>query len=132
MAQPVSVRLNIFCLASARDLVNATLAAVDPTSSGDAVTVPLRATGDPLNVTIAYGASWAMEDVTGQALRAAVKSAGWTPKPSAAEQAVHSTLTSAPLFGTGQRIWLFDGMVLPWLDCAAQLGLDRLIPAPRG
>ena len=107
--QTTTLRLHIFCPLAARQLVNDTLRYVDPTSDGgDVVAAPLVLIGT--TEVVAVGASWAMEDTTDRALRAAVRQAGWQPRMTTLEQTTWtaSTLAQVPAWGS-QRLWLFQG-----------------------
>ncbi len=132
MSEPTTTRLHIICIADSLTMVNDTLRNVDPTSTGDNITVPLRLASNPTGPNgVAYGGSWAMTDATNQSLRAAVRDAGWRPRPSAEEMTVHATLDAVPAFSSGQRVWLFDGIALSFDDCLAALELARPYYPPR-
>lgn len=122
----VTTRLLIVAPVADRDLVNATLAALDPNATGPVLVVALRKAGDTTNTPAAYWASWAMDDETRQFLITAVRDARWTPAPSPSEVKVYVPGDVVPSFGT-QRVWLFDGPTYAPEDALRTLGLD-LIP----
>lgn len=138
-------RLVIVVTPEAKQLVNDTLRNVDPTSVGDPLVRGLRVAGpapepwtgdepppepdfsDVDNTIVAYWCSWAMTDTTDQALRAAVRDAGWQPRPTAAEATVHTpeTLATVPALGSGQRMWLFDGLLVDSQQVLTTMGLAQ-------
>lgn len=122
MAIP-DTRVIIVCTVASRDLVNATINNVDPTSTGDVMGAPLALPASPTTV-VGYWASWAMESVTRQALMQAVRDAGWSPRPSNAERTLYVPGDNVPAWGS-QRIWLFDGMLWAPDDVLTTLGLVR-------
>ena len=130
VAQPVSDRLHIICTAAALGVVNDTLRAIDPTSTGDPITMPLRQAGTTDTNGTAYGTSWAMEDVTSKNLKAAIRDADWKPKPSTPELLVRGPGDPVPAWGT-QRLWIWDGDLLPFGECLTALGLDYAYEPPR-
>lgn len=112
MTQPATtVRLLIVCIPTAYRLVNDTLLAVDPSSTGDNITVRLRLDADSTNVERAFIGSWALTDAHAAALKDAIRTAGWQPKPTLSEQTVwnKTTLGSLPALSSGQRVWVFEG-----------------------
>lgn len=117
----VTGRVLIVTPAANRDLVKATLLALDSTGES-LLNSPLRQAGDSTNVIIAYWASWATDDLTRQAIMQAVRNAGWKPAPRAAEVKVYLPGDVVPSFGA-QRIWLFEGTTWEPQDVLDELGL---------
>lgn len=125
----VTSRFVIVCLPSILAVLNDTLRNINPTSVGDPLQVKLTTPGDPDQTVVAYWCSWAMDETTNQALRAAVRDAGWQPKPTMAELTIHTpaSLPNVPALGSGQRMWLFDGLLVPAQQVLETLGLVRLV-----
>jgi putative intracellular protease/amidase len=125
-----SARYIIIARADSAQLVNDTVREIDPTSTGDNVTVPLRSVASGTTAVVAVGGSWAMDETTSQALRAAFRDAGWRPRPSAAELTVHvdGALPAAD-FLSGNRVCLFDGLSVTFPAALDSLGLATMPPA---
>jgi hypothetical protein len=123
-----TTRLIIVCTAAARTLVNTTLDNVDPTSSGNVLVSGLTLPSSPATPIVGYWASWALDAATSTAVRNAVKNAGWSPKPTPAEQRVYEPGDTIPAWGS-QRVWLFNGDT--WTnpdDVLTTLGIQRRAP----
>lgn len=122
----VTTRLVIICIPAAYRLVNDTLDKVDPTSSGDNITVPLRLASNLTGPNdAAFGGSWAMDDATRNAINSAVRDAGWSPRPTNAERTLYGPADTPPSLTSGQRVWLFNGMAMSFDDALGKLGLAR-------
>ncbi len=106
-------------------LVNATLAFIDPSSTGDVLRVGLRRAGDATNTVVARWASWAMDDVDRQSMLRAFGQAKWVPRPTTAEQTIYGP-GQVPV--DGQRMVLYDGLTVPASEVLRLLGLDVLLP----
>jgi hypothetical protein len=123
----VTSRLIIVAPIASVPLVNQTFALVDPSSTGDVLSVSLRKAGDSTNTVVAKWASWAMDDADRSEWNRAVGQALWKPRPTTAETTVYQPGGAFPLWGS-QRMYLFDG--LTWTDPRAILrafGLEYLV-----
>lgn len=138
MTSPTTSRFIIVCPLASRQLVNDTLRNIDPTSSGDPLTVTLRLASSADQTEVAVWGSWAMDDATNQALKRAIRDAGWQPKPTTAEMTVYADgtpmadgtatapMSQAPAWGSGQRVWLFDGARVAPDSVLSLLGLATI------
>lgn len=116
-------RLLILCTPASYQLVNDTLRNVDPTSTGDNVSAALALVATP-KVKAAFVGSWALENETSQALRAAVRDAGWQPKITVEEATALTSLDGlSPSLTTGRRMWLFDATTVTFEDVLTHFGL---------
>lgn len=115
-----TTRLLIVCTAAVQTQMNATLAQIDPTSTGDVMTVGLALPSDA-STAVGYWTSWAMLDEHRVAILRAYGQQGWRPLRGS-EGVVLGPVDAVPAWGT-QRFWLFDGTTVPYSDVLAALGL---------
>lgn len=122
----MDTNLYIVCTSEAKPTVEATLASVDPSSTGDFLRAPVCLKGS--TEIVGWWCAWAMSNMTKSAIAEAVRTANWNPRPSGSERAVYVPGDKIPAWGS-QRVWLFDGILFNNDGVLNSLGLD-IPPAP--
>lgn len=115
------------CTEAVRGQMNATLAQIDPTSTGDVMLAEVALASAPY-VTVGRWSSWAMTDDHRAKVLREYAQQGWRPLIGAEGRTILPADTVPP-WGT-QRFYLFDGVAWPrpW-DALDRLGLvPRLWP----
>lgn len=111
MTTPTSDQLYVIAPIQHAPIVNDTLRNIGELPDGsDVLNANLCLPGQSAGPIVAKMSGWAMPAETNRQFKAAIRDAGWRPRPTAAELTVYnaSTMDQVPAWGSGQRVWVFQ------------------------
>lgn len=115
-----ATRLIIVCGEGSTAKVNATINALDPSSTGDVMVATLSLPSTP-TVVAGRWCSWAMSDTTKSDIQKAFAAQGWRPL-TGSESKILELADPVPAWGS-QRFWSWNGDTVPPQHVLDRLGL---------